>query len=996
MEFVRQPTTDDLMGNIGEPKRPPPLTQLGAVIARTRSQSIASLRHVLQAAPDFITGSSSLGAESPNAPSRQNFTILMASERSEQKKKSDPSPTLASPRDDPVPLRSTTKALTPTMEKCKEESADLVSLLGLLHRLLSAHELKLTLELLENMIESDLGLVGLCRTNSELVDELRGLARYQNAGDDEKEDALESAMQSSGLAVAQSKAAARHPQHVVTTRSGELAMERLPGSEVGLEPEEPRSCSATSQSTQSHSQSHSGNHLRCALPVRLATDTSPLANIAKEELHVQGRNDFQFDSPMPSCAQQGAKAASFNQDGVSPKVGITGEGLGSRRPSPPVDCIHAPGAVPPFAVVHTPRACGHMMTSCHSSPKNSSNSRGGGLTTPISNDFSMTGFVSLNSQVTNGMLAQLSEEDLGARYRVTKEDDLDDLSIEQTIWLASPSSRCILNPNHAIRVVWDLLSVALIVFECITLPMAMCFSVHMASEVHTVSTTFFFMDIVMSFITGYYHDSLLIMRRDWVVRRYLKTWFLLDIVSTVPWESIVALLQGSLASAGGGSGKEGALLRVMKLGKLMRAVRLLRLTKMGTLLKRLKSSGFLPASMYTLKFGMSACKMFIVFGFLSHWLACGWAMLGQSEDVFVSGDSTHPHDIETCTMGGPCEPGIQGSPWKRRYGLDNYNALTQYWASLQFTAAIMTGGDPPLHAGSVSERVFTIILMICSIFIGSVVVGEVLLIMNRNSEVQLAYDEMVQEAREFMMARKVPMKLQARVYRYLESQHKAPNEAKNQPAFMKLLSTWLAADLVEGLNKIHVCRHPFFKRVLAVTDASVIRRLCLASVTLLHASGDLVVVAGEEASEVFFLVRGKLRVIIKERRGPVYTKAPSWIGDRCLFVDTLRTHSVAAVTSSETTSLHKKEIAAICNEYPQVASVHNHFKRQIMENYGGDIFRCPYCHDLGHIEETCPVKKEHERARACRGKRSQTVSMRSTVSAVAHAISARSHGPRES
>eukprot|EP00443_Scrippsiella_acuminata_P088649 CAMPEP_0115512482 /NCGR_PEP_ID=MMETSP0271-20121206/74535_1 /TAXON_ID=71861 /ORGANISM="Scrippsiella trochoidea, Strain CCMP3099" /LENGTH=160 /DNA_ID=CAMNT_0002942647 /DNA_START=11 /DNA_END=490 /DNA_ORIENTATION=- len=160
--------------------------------------------------------------------------------------------------------------------------------------------------------------------------------------------------------------------------------------------------------------------------------------------------------------------------------------------------------------------------------------------------------------------------------------------------------------------------------------------------------------------------------------------------------------------------------------------------------------------------------MFLIFGLLSHWAACVWGWVGNPDNF---GLSSSWRDISSCSMGGPCEFGLAGSPWLYRYGfIDNYDVTTQYLAALQFTAALMTGGEVSMQASTPLERLFTILVMICSIFISSVVVGQILLIMDRQSEASMAFDEQMQQSREFMVARRVPLNLQVRVYRYLESQ----------------------------------------------------------------------------------------------------------------------------------------------------------------------------------------------------------------------------------
>merc|ERR1719210_1666509 len=164
--------------------------------------------------------------------------------------------------------------------------------------------------------------------------------------------------------------------------------------------------------------------------------------------------------------------------------------------------------------------------------------------------------------------------------------------------------------------------------------------------------------------------------------------------------------------------------------------------------------------------------MFVVLTLMSHWAACIWGLIGDPENIGLE-TMAEPIPPGVCEPGGPCEPTIEGSPWIHRYGMDNYDTLTKYFAAMHFAVGLVTQGPTPMEPGSPLERIYTIVLMMCGIFVTSVVVGEVLLIMDRQRQLNLAFDEQMASCREFMTTREVSINLQERVYRYLESQQKA-------------------------------------------------------------------------------------------------------------------------------------------------------------------------------------------------------------------------------
>jgi hypothetical protein len=510
---------------------------------------------------------------------------------------------------------------------------------------------------------------------------------------------------------------------------------------------------------------------------------------------------------------------------------------------------------------------------------------------------------------------------------------------------------------------WDVLVLILILFECVTLPMSIAFALEMPTLVYWVSMSLFALDMCMSFNTGYFIGALLVMRRQWLAIHYIGTWFFLDLVSTFPWELVLTQFGESAA----GQGNEQTFLRILKLSKLMRVLRLLRVAKVTWLLKRLQSRGLLPASLFHLKFGMSIARMFCIFFILSHWSACVWGWLGDSTNYGTNESSL---SIDTCALGGPCEPGIVGSPWRRRYAVDNYDAVTQYIVAMQFSVACITGQDFSMQPGTAVERVYTAMLMICSVFVTSVVVGEILLIMNRQSEVNISFEETMQQAREFMSSRAVPTSMQSRVYRYLEAQHGANQGRKGDRDFMGQLSNWLYEQLVENLHSAHLCKHPFFMEIRAFDSCSdVLRILCLEAKPIVFTAGDPVVEQGHTALCAHFLVAGKICVILSEAQS-LYLMPPCWIGDTCLFVDTLRTNTVVAVKLTETLAVQKTTVQNLCAERPEVLQIYNGYRTRILEEDAG-FLRCPRCGDIGHAEESCQaVNRATERQTVRSNKRS--------------------------
>ena len=111
----------------------------------------------------------------------------------------------------------------------------------------------------------------------------------------------------------------------------------------------------------------------------------------------------------------------------------------------------------------------------------------------------------------------------------------------------------------------------------------------------------FLTDIGLTFRTAYEvvaveggknNDITLVTDGRRIARRYAKVWFPIDLVSSVPFDTIVAaVLAGGLGPStevGGGGGGALSFTRLLKLIRLVRLLKLFRVLKLGKLFKRIE------------------------------------------------------------------------------------------------------------------------------------------------------------------------------------------------------------------------------------------------------------------------------------------------------------------------------------------------------------------------------------------------------------------------
>ena len=101
------------------------------------------------------------------------------------------------------------------------------------------------------------------------------------------------------------------------------------------------------------------------------------------------------------------------------------------------------------------------------------------------------------------------------------------------------------SPESLAKTLWDMMIFLLIVWQAIHVPFKLSFEVDTAEEgilnniPETIADICFTIDIVLAFNTGYYKNGVLILNRRLIIADYLKSWFILDIISTFPYSMVV-------------------------------------------------------------------------------------------------------------------------------------------------------------------------------------------------------------------------------------------------------------------------------------------------------------------------------------------------------------------------------------------------------------------------------------------------------------------------
>jgi len=254
-------------------------------------------------------------------------------------------------------------------------------------------------------------------------------------------------------------------------------------------------------------------------------------------------------------------------------------------------------------------------------------------------------------------------------------------------------------------------------------------------------------------------DTLLDCRSN--AQDYLFSWFVLDLLSTVPFDRAVSAF-------GDGGGIAFRSLRVLRIVRLLKLLKLTRLLKLADRAKRLLS--VLGLGLYQ-SIGSAAQLLFLI-AFATHISACLFhgltlfTMFGEvpertSVDSIDESSTPEPGAIHP-ELFGMHVPGSSsvlngGESWATLDGLQNSTDAERYTSAMYYTVtSLLSVGPGDIISTNDTERVFSVILMVLGACLFGVVVAGVSRVVEEVSASSLAYSRKMNEVNEWAISRKLP------------------------------------------------------------------------------------------------------------------------------------------------------------------------------------------------------------------------------------------------
>uniref|UniRef100_A0A8B9GM59 Potassium voltage-gated channel subfamily H member 1 n=1 Tax=Amazona collaria TaxID=241587 RepID=A0A8B9GM59_9PSIT len=404
------------------------------------------------------------------------------------------------------------------------------------------------------------------------------------------------------------------------------------------------------------------------------------------------------------------------------------------------------------------------------------------------------------------------------------------------------------------KTTWDWIILILTFYTAILVPYNVSFKTKQNNVawlvVDSIVDVIFLVDIVLNFHTTFVGPAGEVISDPKLIRmNYLKTWFVIDLLSCLPYDVINAFenvdeVNTSMLSADGLPLPKEYRRRI----SLFSSLKVVRLLRLGRVARKLD---------HYIEYGAAVLVLLVcVFGLAAHWLACIWYSIGDYE---VIDEDTNTIRTESwlyqlgVSIGTPYRFNSSGfGKWEGGPSKDSV-----YISSLYFTMTSLTsvgfGNIAPTTDG---EKIFAVAMMMIGSLLYATIFGNVTTIFQQMYANTNRYHEMLNSVRDFLKLYQVPKGLSERVMDYIVSTWSMSRGIDTEKV-LQICPKDMRADICVHLNRKVFKEHPAFR----LASDGCLRALAMEFQTVHCAPGDLIYHAGESVDSLCFVVSGSLEVI---------------------------------------------------------------------------------------------------------------------------------------
>uniref|UniRef100_A0A8D2MZ40 Hyperpolarization activated cyclic nucleotide gated potassium channel 3 n=1 Tax=Zonotrichia albicollis TaxID=44394 RepID=A0A8D2MZ40_ZONAL len=437
---------------------------------------------------------------------------------------------------------------------------------------------------------------------------------------------------------------------------------------------------------------------------------------------------------------------------------------------------------------------------------------------------------------------------------------------------------------------WDLIMLLLMVGNLIILPVGITFFKDENTPpwivFNVLSDTFFLADLVLNFRTGIVveDNTEIILDPHTIKMKYLKSWFLVDFISSIPVDYIFLIVDLE-TQVDSDVYKTARALRIVRFTKILSLLRLLRLSRLIRYIHQWEEIFHM-----TYDLASAVVRIFNLIGMmllLCHWDGCLQFLVPMLQDF--------PED---CWVS---KNHMVNDSWGKQYSHALFKAMSHM-------LCIGYGQQAP---EGMTDVWLTMLSMIVGATCYAMFIGHATALIQSLDSSRRQYQEKYKQVEQYMSFHKLPGDTRQRIHEYYE--HRYQGKMFDEENILGELSEPLKEEIINFNCRNLVANMPLF----ANADPNFVTAMLTKLRFEVFQPGDFIIREGTVGKKMYFIQHGVVSILTKGNKETKLSDG-SYFGEICLLTRGRRTASVRADTYCRLYSLAVDNFNEVLEEYPMM------------------------------------------------------------------------------